>query len=78
MVGRIRAVETVALGWGKLSKTKTLKGGGIEKRGGGTKILERGQAGSRGGYLKKGEHGPPYELWPWTSSEHRIFRNLTL
>ena len=54
MVGRIRAVETFALGWGKLSKTKTLKGGGIEKRGGGTKILERGQAGSRGGCLKKG------------------------
>ena len=45
----------------------TLKVGGTEKRGGETKILKRGgQAGSRGGCLKKGAEGglePPYELW---------------
>ena len=32
----------------------TLKGSGTEKRGGETKILKRGQAGSRGGFLKEG------------------------
>ena len=42
----------------------TLKGGGTKKRRGETKILKRrGQAGSRGGCLKK-RRGlePPYEL----------------
>ena len=34
-----------------------LKGGGTEKRGGETKILKRGQAGSRGGCLKKSGGG---------------------
>ena len=33
----------------------SLKEGGTEKRGEETKILKRGQAGSRGGCLKKGE-----------------------
>ena len=39
---------------------KYLKVGGIEKRGGKTKILKRGggQAGSRGGYLRKGGWKP--------------------
>ena len=36
----------------------TLKGGGTEKRGGETEILKRGQAGSRGGCLKKGGWNP--------------------
>ena len=40
----------------------TLEGGGTEKRGRETKILKRGQAGSRGGWFKKGELEPPYEL----------------
>ena len=42
----------------------TLKGGGTEKRGGETKILKRrGQAGSRGGCLKKScGLELPYEL----------------
>ena len=42
----------------------TLKGGGTEKRGGKTKILKKGggQAGSRGGCLKKGGLEPPYKL----------------
>ena len=40
----------------------TLKVGETEKRGGETKILKRGQAGSRGGCLKKGGLEPPYEL----------------
>ena len=34
--------------------SNTLKGGGTEKRGGQTKILKRGQAGSRGA-LKRGK-----------------------
>ena len=45
---------------------KYLKRGGTEKRGGDTNILKRwggGQAGSRGGFLKKGGLEPPYELW---------------
>ena len=33
----------------------SLKEGGTEKRGEETKILKRGQVGSRGGCLKKGE-----------------------
>ena len=36
----------------------TLKGGGTEKRGVETEILKRGQAGSRGGCLKKGGWNP--------------------
>ena len=36
-----------------------LKGGGTEKRRGETK---RGQAGDRGGCLKKGVGNPPYDL----------------
>ena len=41
----------------------TLTRGGTEKRGGGTKILKRGQAGSRMGALKRGGGlEPPYEL----------------
>ena len=39
----------------------TLKGGGTEKRGGETKIFKRGQAGSRGEYLKKGVAGTPLQ-----------------
>ena len=36
-----------------------------KKRGGDTNILKRaGQAGSRGGFLKRGAVEPPYELWP--------------
>ena len=34
-------------------------GGEIEQKGGGTKILKGGQAGARGGCLKKGEAGTP-------------------
>ena len=33
--------------------------GGTEKRGGDTKILNRGHAGSRGGCLKEGGAGTP-------------------
>ena len=33
--------------------SNTLKGGGTKMRGGETKVLKRGQAGSRGGCLKK-------------------------
>ena len=52
----------------KLGETfwNALKGGRTEKRVGETKILKWGQAGSRGGYLKKDggdEIEPPYELW---------------
>ena len=44
-------------GWGELSKI-TLTGGGTEKRGRETKILKRGgQAGPKGGCLKKREGG---------------------
>ena len=40
---------------------KYLKGGGTGKRGGETKNLKRGQAGSEGGYLKKDrEAGTPF------------------
>ena len=43
---------------------KYLKRGGTEKRGGDTKFLKRrGQAGSRGGCLKKKGLETPYELW---------------
>ena len=37
----------------------TLKGGGTKKRGEETKILKRGQAGSKGGCLKKRGAGTP-------------------
>ena len=41
----------------------TLQGGETEKRGGETKILKRGQPGSRGRCLKKeGGLEPPYKL----------------
>ena len=42
---------------------KYLKRGGTEKRGGETKILKRGELGSKGGCLKKGGLEPSYELW---------------
>ena len=53
----------------------TLKGGGTEKRGGETKILKRGKAGSRGGCLKKGMGGglePPYELCHTLDQANRV------
>ena len=56
LAGRIRAVV------GCVRVGLTLKGSGTEKRGGETKILKRGQAGSRGGCLKKGELELPYKL----------------
>ena len=47
-----------------LTVLNSFKGGGTEIRGGETKILKRRQAGSRGGFLKKGGGGmkPHYEL----------------
>ena len=45
----------------------TLKGGGIEKRGGESKILKRGKAGSRVGCIKKeGGLKPPKKLSCYT------------
>ena len=40
-------------------RTQPLNRSRTEKRGGEPKILKRGQAGSRGGYLKKGGWNPP-------------------
>ena len=52
VVGWIRAVGgCVRVG---LTVLNSFKGGGTEIRGGETKILKRRQAGSRGGFLKKG------------------------
>ena len=51
--------EGVVLGWGECLKYfNTLKGGGIEKMGGETKILKRGSKPGQGvGVLKTGERG---------------------
>ena len=44
----------------------TLKGGGTEKREGGTKILKKGgKLGQGVGALKRGRVDPPYELWTY-------------
>ena len=44
-----------------LTVLNSLKGGGTEKRGGETKILKRGQTGSRDGCLKNGGAGTPLQ-----------------
>ena len=64
--GRLLGCIRAGGGFIRVGRTvqNTLKGGGTKKRGGETKILKRrGQAGSRGGCLKK-RRGlePPYEL----------------
>ena len=53
--------DWAAWGWGRTvwNAFKT----GVEQKRGGTKILRRGQAGSRGGCLKIWVAGTPYELW---------------
>ena len=52
--------------WAGENGLKHLKGGGTEKRGGETKILKMGEAGSRGGCLKKGGGGWN-SLWNYDS-----------
>ena len=62
MVGQIRAGGACVRLGGTVQNT--LQGGETEKRGGETKILKRGQPGSRGRCLKKeGGLEPPYKLW---------------
>ena len=46
----------------------TLKGGGIEKRGGESKIIKRGKAGSRVGCIKKGGGLKPHDFQEWSES----------
>ena len=64
LVGLVQ--EGIAWWWGKLSKY--LERGWNRKKGRGHKDFKKGgQAGSRGGCLKKGGGlEPPYELWPNT------------
>ena len=47
----------------------------IEKRGGETKNVKRGQAGSSGGYFKKRGAGTPYKLWirSWYINQEKHF-----
>ena len=75
LVGRIRAGDLREGGGNCL---KYLKGAGTETRGEDTKILKRGQAGSRGGCLKKVGWNPLSTMGAdWTNEAGYRHPNVT-